>query len=38
MLEAPGDDAVSQYCTALLQGTGSVSIPPADLNGNSFAG
>lgn len=37
-LEAPEGDAVSQYCTVLLQGTGSAHIPPADLNGNCFAG
>lgn len=28
MLEAPGDVTVSQYCTMLLQGTGSARITP----------
>lgn len=34
----PRGDAVSQYGTVLLQGTGWAHIPPADLNGNCFAG
>lgn len=37
-LVAPKDDAVPQCCTALLQGTGSVHVTPAELNGSCFPG